>query len=135
MLHAFVPRAADERSGRQRRRRFQREARPECCTATAAEQRRQRRRHGNRGERLDRGSLRALPPRKGRALLALAEVRPQRGLVLSAQAAVELFRDGELGFPAGERRLELFAEGTARAEDQRLHCARRELQGLSDLCV
>ena len=75
VLHAFVPGAADQRTCRQRRRSFHRESGPERSAAAAAEEGRERRRHRHGGERLDRRPLRALPPREGGALLALAQMR------------------------------------------------------------
>src|SRR6185437_7112404 len=62
-------------------------------------------------------------------------MRAQLAALLPRQAAVELTRDRELRFAAGDRSFELFAQRTACTEDERLDCARRDLEDLGDLSV
>ena len=103
--------------------------------SAAAEERAERGRERYRTERLQRRALRALGAGEGRALGALAEVRAQAAPLRAGQPTVELARDRELGLDAGERLLELLAEGAAGAEEQRLDRADGGVEDLGDLGV
>ena len=56
-----------------------------------------------------RGPLCPLAPREGGAVGALAQVRAQLRLLRTREPLVQLLRNGELGFGARERTLELLA--------------------------
>src|SRR5207237_7098331 len=103
--------------------------------ATVTEEGRERGRERDQGQRLDRAALGTLPARKVGALLALAQVGAERALLLAREPSVELARDRELGLVAGDRILQLLAEGAAAAEDQRLDGAHRDAEDLGDLLV
>src|SRR5207237_9365334 len=87
------------------------------------------------GERRQRTALGALAASERRAFRALAEVCAQPSTLLAGEASVQLARDCELGLSAGQRSLELLAERTPCAENQRLDGARREVEDPRDLRV
>ena len=127
-------RARDEQAERRHGRGLRRDGGADRGS-TAAEERRQRRgeRHGR--ETSERRPLRTLAPCKRLALRAGAQMRAQRSPLRPRQPAVELLRERKLGFAAGQRSLELLAQRTARAKDQRLDCADRESEDVGDLGI
>src|SRR4029077_7702109 len=122
--------ACRERCGR-----LEREAGSHGGTTAPAEERHERTGDRNEGKRLERASLGSLPPGETGALRALAQVCAQLSALLPRQTSVELPRDRELRFAAGDRSFELLAQRTACTEDEGLDCARRDLEDLGDLGV
>ena len=135
VTNTLVRSTADGDACRERYRRLECEAGSHGGTAASSEERHERTGDRNEGERLERASLGSLPPGETGALRALAEVRAQLSALLPRQTSVELTRDRELSFAAGDRSFELFAQRAACTEDERLDCARRDLEDLGDLGV
>jgi len=82
-----------------------------------------------------RRPLRPLAAGEGRAGRALAQVGAELRPLRPRKRLVELLRDRDLGLGTCERPLQLFPEGPARAEDERLHRAHRHAENRGDLRV
>src|SRR5580765_5970385 len=135
VTNTLVRSTADGDACRERYGRLEREAGSHDGTAAPAEERHERTGDRNEGKRLERASLGSLPPGETGALRALAEMRAQLSALLPRQTSVELARDRELRFAAGDRSFELFAQRTACTEDEGLDCARRDLEDLGDVVL
>src|SRR3954471_9904948 len=135
LLDAFVADAGRDHRSRREHRGLDRDARADRGSAAAAEEADERGGQRDRAERLQGAALGALAAGEAGAVLALAQVRAQRPLVLAREAAVELPRDRELGLVAGDPVLELLAQRAAGAEDQRLDRAHAQAEDLGDLLV
>ena len=83
-----------------------------------AEERRERARKRHVGQSAECGALDALSLCEGGAVLAHPHVGAQGPALGAPEQAVQMTGDRTLGLVAGERALELFAQGAAGPEDQ-----------------
>ena len=103
--------------------------------APRAEEGAERGRKRNRAEALERCALGALTALEDGAFLAFAQVSAQGAAFRAREALLIAARERERCLAAREAAFELFSQSPARAEDQGLDGADRDIEDLGDLGV
>ena len=130
-LQRLVSDARDEEPGCEHRRHLGADAESadsDTAACSAAEERGERSGKRDRAQMIQRGPLCALTALEGRAVLAFAEVRPQRSAIRTRELALLEAGERVFRFVAGESALELLAKSSAGAEHQGLDCGDRDVE-------
>ena len=137
-LQRLVSDARDEEPSCEHRRHLGADAESadsDAAACSTAEERGERSGKRDRAQMIQRGPLCALTALEGRAVLAFAEVRPQRSAIRTRELALLEAGERVFRFVAGESALELLAESSAGAEHQGLDCGDRDVEHVGDLGV